>query len=217
MSSVEETQNGQSDAATAVMKETGELVSVSEAACEIYGYDKSDLLEMQARKVMANPCPEKGMEFQKFLYGDLSEIDVEILQEDGTILDVRFHLEKVTKDDEVYAKAELEVLEEVQSAEKETTESERTLEEFSDSRIQEIAANIRVDTVDGEMPLNELVFDIVRSHNEVEQAKIGALTLQKRLDERLEEEEKRNPDSAECEVLKEARELAHSLHQRLQG
>jgi hypothetical protein len=61
------------------------------------------------------------------------------------------------------------------------------------------------------------MLDLVVGENEVTKYKKGALSLHQAIDERLEEEEQRNPDSEEVAVLREAREAAFSLYERIQN
>jgi hypothetical protein len=108
--------------------------------------------------------------------------------------------------------------------EKEETAEERQVgttdvvdfEDLSDSELQRISENIRLDTPDGEMSLQDAMLDLAIGHNKIEQYKKGALNLHKHLDERLEEEEKRNPDSDVAEVIREVRDSAFGLYLRIQ-
>ena len=91
--------------------------------------------------------------------------------------------------------------------------------EFADipqERLEEVADNIRIDSPEGEIPLSSLMLDIVLAHSELNQQKSGALTLYSNLTERLEEEQERNPDSEECEVIKSVQESVWKLYMRLE-
>jgi hypothetical protein len=93
---------------------------------------------------------------------------------------------------------------------------ENEVEGISSEELQEIVENIRVDSPDGEMPLNAILLDIANGHNELEQYKKGALSICDALEDRIREEEERNPDSDELEVLKEVKESAFGLYLRIQ-
>jgi len=87
---------------------------------------------------------------------------------------------------------------------------------ITDERLQEIVQNIRIDAPDGKMSLNAIMVDLAVGHNELEQYKHGALSLYKAVDERLQEEERRNPNSAEIDVLSEVKDAAFGLYLRIQ-
>jgi len=94
--------------------------------------------------------------------------------------------------------------------------SDIDFDDITDERLQEIVQSIRVDAPDGEMPLNAIMLDLAVGHNEIEQYKKGALSLTDAVDERLQEEEERNSDSEEAEVLKEVKKAAFGLYLRIQ-
>lgn len=103
--------------------------------------------------------------------------------------------------------------------ETEVTDADVGSEDFDDispSEVAELANNIRVEGADGEMPLSAIMLDLTVGHSELEQYKRGALSMYQAVDERLEEEEKRNPDSRECDVLEEVKKSALGLYLRLQ-
>lgn len=96
-------------------------------------------------------------------------------------------------------------------------ESDRlSFEDVPDDRLEEIAQNIRISSDDGEIPLNALMLDLAVGHNELEQYKKGALSTVDAVDERLKEEQERNPDSLECQILKEVKHSAFGMYLRLQ-
>lgn len=89
-------------------------------------------------------------------------------------------------------------------------------EDLTDSELQRISENVRLDTPDGEMSLQDAMLDLAIGHNKIEQYKKGALNLHKHLDERLKEEEDHNPDSDVAEVIREVRDSAFGLYLRIQ-
>jgi len=89
-------------------------------------------------------------------------------------------------------------------------------DEISPSEVAELTQNIRVDGPGGEMPLSAIMLDLTMGHSELEQYKKGALSTYEAVDERLQEEEERNPDSRECDVLEEVKKSALGLYLRIQ-
>lgn len=221
MSTTQPSQQETTEKPRTIVNSKGEFVSVNETACDLYGYDKDTLLSMSVIETLAYPKPEHGRQFEQMLYGDLSEVETNLICAEGSIISVECQVSTTKVDGERCIRSEIEVLETIRPATEKPFSSINTefcdpLAEIASDNILEKIQNLRVDDGETSIPLDKVIQDLVVGHNEVHDYKHGAYNLSLAIDDRLKEEEKRNPDSVECRILREAKALARSLHQRIQ-
>jgi PAS domain S-box-containing protein len=202
--------------AQTVTNSNGDFIRVNDRAEEIYGYSKDELLDMNFADLIADPkrCDEKS--YAKALVGEKNSDSTKVKRADGTVGIVDYQTTPVEIDGETCLRAtfdSIDMIENEESASK--TVNSNSFEDISKEQLERITSNIRVDAPDGEMELNKIVLDLLVGHNEIEQYKKGALSLHKAVDERLQEEEKRNPDSDEVEVLRHVKRSAFGLYLRI--
>lgn len=93
---------------------------------------------------------------------------------------------------------------------------EFSFDNLGDEELTEMVQNIRVESSGENMSLSAVMLDLIVAHNKLERYKKGSLALHKAVDERLQEEEKQNPDSERCEVLREVKDTAFGVYLRVQ-
>jgi PAS domain S-box-containing protein len=198
----------------------GNFIEVNEKAVELFGYSEKELLEMDCSEVLANPSWENGIEFKRLLSGSENYTQMKILRKDGTIALVAFKTFPSLTEDGRVLESKAKIIEELSSdpiqEPDDSNPEEIQFEGISDEELSEIVENIRVDAPEGEIPLNAIMMDIAVGHNELEQYKTGALSTYEAVDSRLKEEQERNPDSKECQVLQEVKKSAFGLYLRVQ-
>lgn len=202
--------------AVALFNSNGDFVEVNSVGAEVHRRSKDELLGMAVLDLLSDPRPEHGQILEKALNGELETATMEIIRGDGTVALMKSEVELVEIDGEPHLRSEFEVVETVEDAPSFEAPDESTFDDITAEELDELTQNIRVDAPDGEMPLNAIMLDLAVGHNEIEQYKQGALTLHKAVDERLQEEEKRNPDSKTCDVLREVKKSAFGLYLRIQ-
>jgi PAS domain S-box-containing protein len=202
-----------------LINSNGEFAGANELGVEVHGYDRNDLMSMDITDTLRNPSVGHGKEFQQKLNGDLHETEDEIVRPDGTVVRIQVTSEPVEINGETHLKATTEILEEWEPTATDpdyATPDPTAFEDIDGEELKEVVQNIRVDAPEGKMPLNAIMLDLAVGHNELEQYKQGALSMHKAVDERLQEAEKQNPDSTQCEVLREVKKSAFGLYLRLQ-
>lgn len=202
--------------AVALFNSDGEFVSVNEVAGDVHRRPEEELLGLSVPEILADPRPEHGQILEKALNGDIQTATVEIVRGDGTTALMGCEVEAVEVNGEPHIRSEFGVVEELEETQASKAPDESSFDHISEEELKEITQNVRVDCPDGEMPLNAIMMDLAVGHNELEQYKQGALTLHQCLDERLEEEQKRNPNSKACDVLEAVKDTAFGLYLRLQ-
>jgi hypothetical protein len=200
---------------------SGYFVAVNEKAGEMFREEPDSLIGTSFSNFQQGCQVKNGRELEWVLTGEVERDVSRIERGDGSVADVDAFFENLEDGDDQYVRCTIQEIEEVEPA----TDSENsfleppnesTFDDISAEELDELAQNIRVDAPDGEMPLNAIMLDLAVGHNEIEQYKQGALTLHKAVDERLKEEEKRNPDSKVCDVLREVKRSAFGLYLRIQ-
>ena len=95
-----------------------------------------------------------------------------------------------------------------------------TLDELADEQIAELAKEVMVDGPEGEESLDTIMTDIAAGHNEIQQYKLGALALSKRLEERAKEERNKpgrgGADCPRCDAIEAVQESAMALYLRIE-
>jgi PAS domain S-box-containing protein len=190
-------------------------VVVNEEMCELFGYSERELMTKDVWETCLEDA-EVGRNFQRVLDGETIEGEVEIKTADDDLLLVTTLLEPMEISGQSYIKSTVQNVEETDKAAISKTPDASVFDDISPTELEEITQNIRVDAPDGTMNLGAIMLDLAAGHNEIEQYKKGALSLHQAIDERLEEEKKRNPDSKECEVLREVKRSAFGLYLRVQ-
>lgn len=196
----------------------GEFVYVNNKAADLYGYTKEELLDLEPYELIAELNPDEVNKITSIWNEEINYVDHEIITGDGKRATIKANVDIIEIGGKKYILAEtedLEIVEDVnESASKQVDQS--VFKDITKERLEQITKNIRVDAPGGKMTLNAIMIDLLAGHNEIEQYKKGALSLYDALDERLAEEEKRNPDSKEVAVLKEIKRSAFGLYLRIQ-
>jgi PAS domain S-box-containing protein len=194
----------------------GEYVGANEKALDCHRYELDELLELSSCDVLVEDQVKAGAALGKVMRGEEVEIELHIQRGDGSsyIADALGH--RVEVDGEPYCEVITRDITEYENNGAEQEVDESSFDHINADELEQIVQNIRVDAPSGEMPLNAIMLDLAVGHNELEQYKEGALSLHKAVDERLQEEEQHNPDSKECDVLREVKKAAFGLYLRLQ-
>lgn len=198
---------------TCKVNENGNFIAVDEECAEIFCYSQSELTEMNILDVIHNPDPETGRRFEKVLNGDIEAMESEIITGDDSVLQIKSEFSTAKTNSERSVSAEIEVISEVSNGQ---NVDPSVFEGINDETAVEITKNIRVDGPEEKITVHDIMLDLIVGHNKVEKYKQGAYTLYSVLDQRLKEEEKRNPDSVECEVLREVKDSALGLYLRIE-
>lgn len=200
-----------SQAVVALVDEYGEFVEVLSGVPQMW--EEEELIGMNLADIVVDPHFEFGQKFEEMLIGNCHHCTTEIIDSDGSIIEIEYDAEPVTHDGESCVEVTIVDAVQIESAE---DSDPATFDNIDNTDLEEISQNVRVDAPSGEMPLNAVMMDLAVGHNELEQYKKGALSLQKAIDERLQEEQSCNPDSKTCEVLEEVRDAAFGLYLRIQ-
>lgn len=198
--------------AVSIINCDGKFVDVNNAQCELLGYSAEELIGTHVGDYIAGDKMKAGMGFQQALSQKDSQQTHKTLLGDGRVVKIRVESEPFEENGNKFLRATSTLVEE-----KEKESNSSALDEIDAGTLSDITENIRVETPNGTMTVEEVMLDIVFGENDVTKYKKGALSLHKAIDERLEEEEQRNPDSDEVAVLKEARTAAFSLYKRIQN
>ena len=208
------------DMPSAILNSDGEIVWVNDKGIQEIRCDREDLPGTSITQLIANSNFEHGQLFERGISGEIEQLEVEVVLGDGTIGLLECNLSPIKIEGEKHVIVRFQVLKEVETVERGTKADEEIDSDFFDqideTDLEEIVKNTRVDTPDGEMSLDLIMFDVVTGHKEIEQYKKGALSLHKAIDERLQKEEQTNPGSDECQVLKEVKKAAYGLYLRIQ-
>jgi hypothetical protein len=193
------------------------VIDCDENFADILGTTCDALRGSDPTGYLVNERLEVGRKVELARHGEPQQYRVEVLSDNGDLYNFDVKAEP-HGDGEVKLNIEAKLIDEGT----EVTEAPQTspdpmaFENISDERVREISQAIRVQGPEGMLDLAEIMLDVTRGHNELEQYKRGALALYEALDERLAEEEKRNPDSDECQVIREVKRTAFGLYLRVQ-
>lgn len=199
------------DVATTLINKNGKVVDVNESGLELYGYSREEMEGMSILQVPSIDELEHGRILGESLSGDKEPEVFEMNHADGYMMEVKIDPEVVTVDGEPHVLCESELIEVL-----EEEPEEKPCEDVNEEKMKEVGKNVRVETPSGKIPLNALMFDIQSMQNEIEQAKHGAYEVHRALNDRLEEEQKRNPDSCTCAVIEDVRDMAEDLYKRIE-
>jgi len=198
-----------------IIGDDGVIINVNEASADHHRRSQDELRGMNLSEIVNADKIEQGRCFEQILNGDLDEVESEVSCGDGSIAHFTSTAEIVECDGERAVKFFIEEVVEVEPAR--DIPEKFSIDNLSDRELQEISQNIRIDYGGSKMSLNKALLDITAGHSKIEQYKKGALNLHQSIDERLEEEEKRNPQSRECEVLREMSDAAFDLYLRIRN
>lgn len=201
----------------AVINSEMKWVAGNEKACDFYNVDSLD--GRRITDVFSVDACKTGRDFQKVLNGNKIKVNGKGRLNDGSKYKLECVGEPFSFDGEDFAIMTIVDKEKMNSSPEPSKSAELNSDKFEDistDELQQIIQNIRIDSPKGMLTLNEIMLDLAVGHNEIEQYKKGGLSLQKAIDERLKEEEKQNPDSNECAVLREIRDSAFGLYLRIQ-
>lgn len=200
--------------AMSIINSDGDFVEITNEACEVHCRDREELLDLNISDIVASSPVKAGQVFQCMLNGNCENSSAEVICGDGSVIEIQSKAEPITFGGENCVKMTMVNTTEVESIE--TEPNSNVLEGLDSQKATEVVQNTRIDGPEGEMPLNKVMLDLVVAHNELEEYKKGALTLYTGLDQRLIEEQNRNPDSDTCAVLREIKESAFEVYSRVQ-
>lgn len=201
--------------AVGYINEDSEVIDLTPEAADVLGYPRDEILGMRILDIVVDADVQNGREIERHLAGEQNYSETLIVDADGKHRLIGSETEPVSIDGQTYLKHYNELLE-IENPEAANDPSSIDFDDIDSDRLQEITSNIRVDHADGEMNLGAIMTDLAYGHNEIQQYKEGALSLHQAIDERLAEEEQRNPDSQEVQVLKEVKDSAFGLYLRIQ-
>lgn len=202
---------GNTNEAVSIVNSDGKFVDVNEELSSLLKYSPDELIGSHVSDYIVGDKMKAGMSLQKAFTGSHSGRVNQVQLGDGSVAEIETEFEKIEQDGETLLRATNTLVNSTEKSEG------YDLEEMDSGRLSEITENIRIETSSGTMTVEEVMFDLMVGENEVTKYKKGALSLHQAIDERLEEEMKRNPDSEEVAVLKEARDAAFSLYERIQN
>lgn len=202
-----------------VVNRKGKFTDVTEEAADLFRYDQDEIIGSCSFDLLCENNPENIKEFSTLLDGSVNEWESKVELGDGDKANVSFiGQKKERKDDSDVLVSEVKdftvVEQHDESGSKEVEAS--AFDDTGPEELNQIVKNIRVDAPSGAMPLSAIMLDLAVGHNELEQYKEGALSLHEAVDQRLMEEQEKNPNSKEVDVLKEVKETAFGLYLRLQ-
>lgn len=197
--------------AVAVLNQDCEYIQVTDAALDIYRRERGELIGMTADEVLADVQLDCGITVARVMNGAIVRRENEIIRGDGTTAFLASIFSRVEIDGEYHLQVEIE---EVREPKPEEASNGTTLAEMTPEDSAEIARNLRINAPSGEIPLNLLMRDLIESHVELEQTKNAALTLHAAIDARLQEAERVDSNSDQCDVLREAKKIAFGLYLR---
>lgn len=200
--------------AAAIIDTDGQYVGCNEAAEQLTGYSEEEIIGMEIGTLSTCSDIKTGRIFERMLH---KEVEFQIGFErksgeqftghvKGKPFDVGDSLVQIT----------FEPIEDEPKMD-DCVSSMDIFEKMDRSRIKEIGDNIRVDMPSGKMTLNEIMSDLAVAHKEIEQYRKGALTTLLALDDRLVEERKYNRGSDEAAAIREVREMAEQLYEKMQN
>jgi PAS domain S-box-containing protein len=195
-----------------IVNSDGVIVDVNSSVCSLLRTSEDRLIGRHISDFIESEKVKAGQKFQLALYGE-QDFSINTVQlGDGEIVQMKTEYEPFQEEGERFVKANNTIV-----STPEENESQVSIDDIEPCRISEITENLRVDTSGGTMTLDEIMLDLTVGEDEVTKYKKGALSLHQAIDERLEEEEKRNPNSEEVAVLREVGEAAFSLYERIQN
>jgi PAS domain S-box-containing protein len=202
---------GEVEEAVSIVNSDGIFVDVNEALCSLLRYSPDRLIGTDVSDYIASDKMGAGRRFEKALKGEWNSSVNSVRLGNGDVVQMRTEYEDFEEGGEIFLRTTNEL---VNSSE---DSGGYELEDIEPERLNEITGNLRVETPSGTMTVEEVMLDLTVGENEVTKYKKGALSLHQAIDERLEEEEQRNPNSEEVAVLREASEAAFSLYKRIQN
>jgi PAS domain S-box-containing protein len=210
------TESEEKKSAVAITDDNGKFITVNKQVAELYKYDREELIGMHFTDLLADPDVESGRNYERMLSKSV-ETEAEIIRGDGVHCTISMNTKPVKIEGERCIRAVIELVEEkITTTDTETKLSQLDYANACGEEKQEIARNIRIDTPCGKMTLQAIVMDLIEGHSDVNQYKNGAFTMYQSINKRLIEEEKRNPDSKQSDVLREAKCMAFGLYNRIQ-
>jgi len=204
------------DKPTIILNSNGEYVGANQKGLECHGYDRDEFIGLNCNNTVGQEKIEAGIFLERIINGKYVETDLHIIRKDGSSYTAEVVGIPIEVDGEKYAKVVIHNTEEKPKNEIDKQVDESTFAEINEAELEQIVQNIRVDAPSGEMPLNAIMFDLAVGHNELEKYKEGSLSLYNAIDERLQEEQEINPNSKDCDVLREVKKTAFGLYLRLQ-
>ena len=204
-----------SNEAVGYINEDSKVIDLTEEAADVLGYTKETILGVNMLDIIVDTDVQHGRNIERHFAGEKEYSEELIVDADGKHRLIGSETEPVSIDGQTYLKHHNELLE-IENPEATKDPSSNDFDDIDSDRLQEITKNVRVDHAGEEMNLGAIMVDLAAGHNEIEQYKEGALSLHQAIDERLAEEEQRNPDSQEVAVLKEVKDSAFGLYLRIQ-
>jgi len=191
----------------------GMIVSKN-AEAEAFEDDYADRVdEENLHELVVGNAVDFGRKFQKVLETGRSREGRWAVTNGKEETAVHASLSREERECAYYVRAEFTEVETERGPEVESL-APSVFEDVDDEELEEVMQNVRVQSPDGKLTLEEIMLDLTVGHNEVEQYKQGALTLSQAVDERLEEEP--DPNSTTALVLKEVKDAAFTLYTRIQ-
>lgn len=192
-------------------------VAANDGMCDLLGYSLGELRGMTVWKLFKDCRPKDGRKIERVLDGEKLKAQTGKLErKNGSLIKTTCNIEPVETNGETLIKTVVNDWGEVEDDSCPAVANTDVFDDVSSKELDDIARNIRVDAPDGTMNLAAIMTDLAVGHNEIEQYKKGALSLYQAIDERLQEEKKRNPDSEEVAVLREVKCSAFGLYLRIQ-
>lgn len=202
-----------------VVDSDGKRRACNEELAELLKKDKEDIIGTTICENIAGNGVKDGIFLQKVINGKTVTETGTATQSNGSIIETTNVGEPIEVGGETLVMITVTDTEKIKPANPDSGNrslNSNKFEDLSTDELQEIVQNIRIDSPKGKITLNEVMLDLAVGHNQIEQYKNGGLSLQKAVDQRLKEEEKDNPDSKGCAVLREVRDSAFGLYLRIQ-
>lgn len=196
-----------------IVDSNDEFIYLGEGVEDFFRYSREKLQQMVGHDLLTEKSHESGRKFGKALHEPM-EIKTEMVRGDGSRCLVNLKTVPIVYKGDDCIECTVELLEEIETKQQ-TVDASDCKSSKLDSEKCEIAKNIRIETPNGPESLRNVVLDLMQGHSEVEQYRRGALTLCEAIDQRLAEEQNRNPDSIESKVLEESKEIAHNLRDKI--
>lgn len=190
-----------------IVNPAGLIIYFNEPVNEMTGYTQSDT-PFPIGEVCAGGSIEVGKHLQRVRENSVSVFEETFEWADGTVAEAKVKTSMLDS-----GNFEMTVLE-IDKVESEDTD-DSVFDDVPDAEIEEVVDNVRVEGPGGDIPLAAIMLDVTEGHNDLEQYKLGAFSLYEAVDERLAEENEKNPGSTTAKVLEEVKDACYSLYLRV--